>query len=270
MYFDEKLKDLRIKKGLTLEELADALGISESVLESLETGFQDPNDKEMKKITGYFGVTAESLADDQPTVNAMSILFESSDKLDMGALALAAKLPGAGAGMAAKLSPAKKEATEPATDKDHISGDEYFMSIALLAAMRSNSAIEAGACLVHEDGRILGAGYNSLPDGCSDDTFSWTAEGELADTQYACVCHAELNAILSAATSLKGAKLYSTCYPCNECAKAIIQSGIKEVMYLSDKHRDTQERTAAERMFQSAGVAVRQYQETGREVKLLL
>ncbi len=275
MYFDEKLKELRIKAGLTLEQLADALGISESVLDSLETGFQDPNDKELKKITEFFGVTAESLADDQPSVNALSILFANSGGMDMGPLVMAANLPGMSKDLAAKLPPSGEqpmaEMAGAAKYQEYISWDEYFMGIALFSAMRSKDPnTRVGACVVNGDNRILAIGYNGLPAGCSDDEYPWGRQGEDIDTKYPYVCHAELNAILNATASLKGCRMYTALFPCNECAKAIIQAGVREVVYLSDKYRDTPMNEASRRMLKSAGVALRQYEKTGREVKIYL
>lgn len=140
---------------------------------------------------------------------------------------------------------------------NYISWDEYFMGVALLAAQRSKDPnSQVGACIVSQDNIILSTGYNGFPNGCSDDEFPWEREG--ADTKYPYVVHAELNAILnSGGRSLKGAKLYVALFPCNECAKAIIQSGIRDVIYLSDKYADTDSVRASKRMLQSAGVSFR-------------
>lgn len=140
---------------------------------------------------------------------------------------------------------------------DYISWDEYFMGVALLAAQRSKDPnTRVGACIVSQDNIILSTGYNGLPNGCPDDEFPWEREGK--ETKYPYVVHAELNAILnSGGRSLKGAKLYVALFPCNECAKAIIQSGIREVIYLSDKYADTDSVRASKRMLQSAGIPFR-------------
>ena len=140
---------------------------------------------------------------------------------------------------------------------NYISWDEYFMGVALLAAQRSKDPnSQVGACIVSQDNIILSTGYNGFPNGCSDDVFPWDREGE--DTKYPYVVHAELNAILnSGGRSLKGAKLYVALFPCNECAKAIIQSGIQDVIYLSDKYADTDSVRASKRMLTSAGVSFR-------------
>ena len=128
----------------------------------------------------------------------------------------------------------------------YISWDEYFMGVALLAAERSKDPnTQVGACIVDEDNRIVSTGYNGFPYGCSDDEYPWSREGKNAeDTKYGYVVHAELNAILNArGRSVVGTRLYVALFPCNECAKAIIQSGIREVIYLSDKsaqHADLQ------------------------------
>lgn len=125
--------------------------------------------------------------------------------------------------------------------KDYISWDEYFMGVALLASQRSKDpSTQVGACIVNDDNRIMSVGYNGFPRGCSDDEFPWEREGETTHTKYPYVCHAELNAILNAGgNSLKGCRIYVALFPCNECAKAIIQCGIKEVVYISDKYKDT-------------------------------
>ena len=138
--------------------------------------------------------------------------------------------------------------------KDYISWDEYFMSVALLAAMRSKDPnTQVGACIVGEDKRIISTGYNGFPRGCSDDEFPWDRDGE--ETKYPYVVHAELNAILNAGgRNLSGSKLYVALFPCNECAKAIIQAGIKEVVYLSDKYNGTPSVEASKRMLRAAGV----------------
>lgn len=140
----------------------------------------------------------------------------------------------------------------------YISWDEYFMGVALLAAKRSKDpSTQVGACIVDGDNRILSTGYNGFPYGCSDDEFPWDREGE--QTKYPFVVHAELNAILNArGKNLSGAKIYVALFPCNECAKAIIQSGIKEVVYLSDKYGTTPMTICSKRMLKSAGVTLTQ------------
>ncbi len=141
--------------------------------------------------------------------------------------------------------------------QDYISWDEYFMGVALLASCRSKDPnTQVGACIVSPENIILSTGYNGFPVGCSDDEYPWEREGE--QTKYPYVVHAELNAILNASgKSLRNARLYVDLFPCNECAKAIIQSGIREVIYLSDKYADTPATLASKRMLRSAGVTVR-------------
>ena len=138
----------------------------------------------------------------------------------------------------------------------YINWDEYFMGVAKLSAFRSKDPnTKVGACIVTPDQRIVGVGYNGFPKGCEDDEFPWVNKGEFTETKYPYVVHAELNAILNyRGGSLEGAKIYVTLFPCNECAKAIIQCGIKEVFYLSDKYADTPGTRASKRMFDSAGV----------------
>ncbi|MCM1285388.1 MAG: dCMP deaminase family protein [Acetobacter sp.] len=146
--------------------------------------------------------------------------------------------------------------------EDYINWDEYFMGVAILASRRSKDPnTQVGACIVNDDNKIMSVGYNGLPRGCSDDEFPWEREGEKdSDTKYPYVCHAELNAILNAGgNDLKGTRIYVALFPCNECAKAIIQCGIKEIIYISDKYKDTDLVQASKRMLQSAGVKLTQF-----------
>ena len=139
-----------------------------------------------------------------------------------------------------------------------ISWDEYFMGIAIFSAYRSKDPhTQVGACIVNEDKHIVGVGYNGMPNGCSDKEYPWGRDGEFGENKYAYVVHAELNAILNAYTSLKGCSIYVSLFPCNECCKAIIQSGIREVVYLSDKYADMPSTKASKRMLDSAGVSYR-------------
>ena len=141
--------------------------------------------------------------------------------------------------------------------QDYISWDEYFMGIAMLAARRSKDpSTQVGACIVSRENIIISTGYNGMPKGCSDDEFPWARTGENeAATKYPYVVHAELNAILNASgRDLRGSRIYVALFPCNECAKAIIQSGIEEVRYLSDKYHDTMMNMASKRMLDAAGV----------------
>ena len=147
--------------------------------------------------------------------------------------------------------------------QDYISWDEYFMGIALLSAQRSkDSHTQVGACIVNHENKILSLGYN-MP---------WERNGENpVNTKYMYVCHAELNAILNRSSgSLEGAKLYVTLFPCNECAKAIIQSGIKEVVYMSDKYADEANTIASKKMFDMVGIKYRIYEKTGRKLTIEL
>lgn len=155
---------------------------------------------------------------------------------------------------------------------DYITWDEYFMGISLLSAQRSkDSNTQVGACIVSEDNKILSVGYNGMPTGCDDDEMPWEREGDFLETKYPFVCHAELNAILNRSTgSLKNARIYVSLFPCNECAKAIIQSGIKEVVYGDDKYADTDGVRASKRMFDMAGVKMRKYSFSDRTVTIKL
>lgn len=154
---------------------------------------------------------------------------------------------------------------------DHIFWDEYFMGIALLSAKRSKDpSTQVGACIVDsKTNRILSVGYNGFPFGCSDDEFPWCREGDTLNTKYPYVVHAELNAILNnRGVSLDGSKIYTVLFPCNECAKAIIQSNIKEVVYLSDKYAQTDSVKASKYMFEKAGITLRKLQTNIKEIVL--
>ena len=141
---------------------------------------------------------------------------------------------------------------------DYISWDEYFMAIAKLSAKRSKDpSTQVGACIVSSDNRILSIGYNGAPNGFDDEKFPWAREGENLNTKYPYVCHAEMNAILNYRGSkkdLEDAKIYVDLFPCNECAKEIIQSGLKEVYYLEDKYANTNGVIASKRLFDVCGV----------------
>ena len=161
--------------------------------------------------------------------------------------------------------------------QEYISWDDYFMGIALLAAKRSKDPnTQVGACIVSGDApngfnhnTILSVGYNGLPTGCSDDHFPWGRDGDFLDTKYPFVVHAELNAILNArGKSLVGSKIYVALFPCNECCKAIIQSGIREVIYLSNKYADSDAVKASTKMFEAAGVKLTRLQTDTQKIEL--
>ena len=153
---------------------------------------------------------------------------------------------------------------------DYISWDEYFMAVALLAGHRSKDPnTQVGSCIVSRDNKILSMGYNGFPIGCSDDEFPWAREGGPLETKYSYIVHSELNAILNfRGGSLEGAKLYVSLFPCNECAKAIIQAGITTVIYGGDKYADTPSVIASKRMLDKAGVRYYPYQKTGRKIEI--
>lgn len=139
--------------------------------------------------------------------------------------------------------------------KDTLTWDEYFMGLAHLSALRSKDpSTQVGAAIVDENHRVVSVGYNGFPKGCSDDIYPWGREGGVLDTKYAFVVHAELNAILNSPRSVAGCSIYVSLFPCNECAKAIIQSGIKRIVYESDKYCDSETTIASKRMLKSAGV----------------
>lgn len=149
--------------------------------------------------------------------------------------------------------------------EDYLNWDTYFMAIAELSGMRSKDpSTQVGAAIVSEDNRILSIGYNGAPNGFLDDDFPWKREGDALETKYLYVVHAERNAILNYRGSrkdLEGAKVYVTLFPCNECAKEIIQSGIKEVIYISDKYKETDSVISSKKMFDECGVTYRMLDE---------
>ena len=152
----------------------------------------------------------------------------------------------------------------------YISWDEYFMGIALLSACRSKDpGTQVGACIVNRQNKIVGAGYNGMPMGCHDDEFPWSKQGGFLETKYPYVCHAELNAILNnIGMDLHGCKIYTALFPCNECAKAIIQSGITEVIFLSDKYNGQDSAIASRKMLETAGVVCRKVESSIEELTL--
>ena len=154
---------------------------------------------------------------------------------------------------------------------DYISWEEYFMAVAQLSALRSKDpSTQVGACIVNAKKRIIGIGYNGFPIGCSDDVLPWGREGDLLDTKYPYVCHAEMNAITNSSNKpeLDGAAMYVSLFPCNECAKLIVQVGIKRVIFLSDKYHDDDIFIAARRIFDLAGVTYEQLLPENKTVRL--
>ena len=139
--------------------------------------------------------------------------------------------------------------------QDYLSWDEYFMGIAFLSGMRSKDpSTQVGACIIDEDKKIIGIGYNGFPQGSSDDEMPWDREGDFLETKYPYVVHAELNAILNSIKCLKNCIIYVTHFPCNECAKAIVQVGIKKVVYFSDKHKSLDSTKASRKILENAKV----------------
>ncbi|XP_070553647.1 deoxycytidylate deaminase-like isoform X2 [Ptychodera flava] len=161
-----------------------------------------------------------------------------------------------------RFTPRKPEQDLNRKRSDYLTWEDYFMAVAFLSAQRSKDpSSQVGACIVNDEKKIVGIGYNGMPIGCSDDALPWTrtADNRL-DTKYPYVCHAELNAILNKnSTDVKGCSMYVALFPCNECAKLVIQSQIKEVVYVSDKYHDTPEMTASRKMMDLAGVLYRQF-----------
>lgn len=151
---------------------------------------------------------------------------------------------------------------------DNLNWDEYFMGIALLSAKRSKDpSTQVGACIVDPYHKVVSIGYNGMPRGVDDDQIPW-GHGEGLDSKYLYVCHAEFNAILNTrdGSALQGCRIYVTLFPCNECAKAIVQTGIKEIIYLDDKYHDSVENQASRRILDMAGVKYTRY--SGRVVRI--
>ena len=156
--------------------------------------------------------------------------------------------------------------------KDYLSWEEYFMGLAILSAERSKDpSTQVGACIVDENNKIISVGYNGAPTGYDDDKdMTWERDGNFLDTKYAYVCHSELNAILNSKVKVEGCKLFVTLFPCNECAKVIIQSGIKEVIYLSDKYAGTEGNIAAKKMFDVCNIKYREYKKKNKKIEIEL
>jgi len=152
---------------------------------------------------------------------------------------------------------------------DYISWDEYFMGIAYLSAMRSKDpSTQVGACIVDQNHKVVSIGYNGMPVGCDDDCMPWSRDGEDINNKYWYVCHAEFNAILNAhRQSLEGCTIYVSLFPCNECAKAIIQTGIKEIVYVSDKYAHTEGTRASKFMLDQCGVKYRKFEGRLADIK---
>lgn len=158
--------------------------------------------------------------------------------------------------------------------EDYISFDEYFMGLAVLSSLRSKDPnTQVGACIVSDDRRILSIGYNGTPNGIDDDNFTWEREGNYLDTKYPYVIHGEINAIVNFrgnSRELENATIYVTLFPCNDCAKVIIQSGIKNVVYLSDKYDGTDSNIAAKKMFDECGVKYSKFNSDKKEITIKL
>ena len=156
--------------------------------------------------------------------------------------------------------------------EEYLSWDEYFMGIAVLSAKRSKDpSTQVGACIVNKDKRIISVGYNGMPRCCSDDEFPWDKNENPLDSKYLYVCHPELNAIINCDRgNVRDCICYTTLFPCNECAKAIIQSGMSEVVYMEDKYADSDSVIASKKMFDTAGVKYRLYNKSGKEVNINL
>ena len=155
--------------------------------------------------------------------------------------------------------------------KNYISWDEYFMAVAILASNRSKDpSTTVGSCIVNKDNKIISTGYNGSPTGYDDDNMPWDREGSFENTKYAYVCHSELNAILNSPSPLTDCRLYVTLFPCNECAKAIVQAGIKEVIYMDNKYKDTEGVKVSKKILETCNVKCREYKKTNRKLEIEL
>lgn len=154
---------------------------------------------------------------------------------------------------------------------NYITWEEYFMGIAILSALRSKDpSTQVGACIANDDNKVVSIGYNGMPQGLKDDQMPW-GHGDGLESKYLYVCHAEFNAILnSQIVNLKGTKIYVTLFPCNECAKAIAQAGIKEIIYLSDKYKDTDSTKVSKKIFDEVGIQYHEYVPVHHEIKIEL
>lgn len=155
--------------------------------------------------------------------------------------------------------------------EDYISWDEYFMGVAILSTYRSKDPnTQVGACIVNDENKIVSIGYNGTPRGLNDNEMPWNREGDFINSKYAYVCHSELNAILNYNGSLKNTRIYVTLFPCNECAKAIIQAGIKEIIYLSDKYDGTESNIVSKKILDTVGIKYRKYEPTNKKITIEL
>jgi len=158
---------------------------------------------------------------------------------------------------------------KPRKHGEYLTWEEYFMGIALISAKRSKDPhTQVGACIVNKNKKIVGIGYNGFPIGCPDNNLPWDKQGEYYHTKYAYIVHAEANAILNSTKNLNGCTLYVCLFPCNECAKLIIQSKIKKVIYLDDKYANTHSVKAAKRMFEMTGVKYKKFKARKKGIKL--
>lgn len=155
--------------------------------------------------------------------------------------------------------------------EDYISWDEYFMGVAILSTSRSKDPnTQVGACIVNDENKIVSIGYNGTPRGLNDNEMPWNREGDFINSKYAYVCHSELNAILNYNGSLKETRIYVTLFPCNECAKAIVQAGIKEIIYLSDKYDGTESNIVSKKILDTVGIKYRKYESTNKKITIEL
>ncbi|XP_041937880.1 deoxycytidylate deaminase-like isoform X1 [Alosa sapidissima] len=153
--------------------------------------------------------------------------------------------------------------------ENKMDNDTYFMAVAVHAAKWSpDPNTKVGACIVNPDKKIVGIGYNRMPNGCPNESLPWARESEdPLGNKYLYVCHAELNAIMNKTSAdVKGCTIYVSLFPCNECTKIIIQSGIKDMIYLSDKYKGENTTKASKRMLDLAGIPYRVVLPASREI----
>lgn len=225
----------------------------------------DPDSDSSRASRILFEVAGVTMTKMEPTVPSIEISFGEPTKNDQSAKDCSQNENEMEKYLGLLLREANFNPFESTTKKrsDYLGWDDYFMAISFLSAMRSKDPnTQVGACIVDTQKCIIGIGYNGFPRGCSDETLPWSREGECElHKKYPYVVHAEVNAILNkCSANVRGATLYVALFPCNECSKVIIQSGIREVVYLKDTYHDSEACRASRIMFRMAGVKLRQYQ----------
>merc|ERR1740122_458388 len=254
-HFKKQVESVESVDTVTSKQVKEGINVFCSKEKDLEKGLQDLSlEAKEKFLDERSGLMVSSL--DEPNRMEPQIL---DDKTGMMVLSLDEK---SSLEERSKGANGLSQSGENIKRSDYLSWNEYFMAVSFLSALRSKDPMtQVGACIVNEEKKIVGIGYNGMPRGCPDDSLPWGKEAsDPLETKYMYVCHAEMNAILNKnSASVSGCVIYVALFPCNECAKMIIQSGIKEVIYFSDKHATDTSTVAAKRLLAMAGVTVRQF-----------